>query len=63
LIPSHMVIPLIYRKSEKMNFLTPPFFYERKVMYGHMMLILIALDELNIMSLFGPILLDLSGLI
>jgi hypothetical protein len=55
------VIPLKYPKSEKNEFFDPPFFYERKVMLGHLMVFLIALDELYNLSLFGPIWLDLNG--
>ncbi len=34
----------------------PPFFYERKVMYGHMMVILITLEEFYVHICMVPIL-------
>jgi hypothetical protein len=54
------VIPLKYPKSEKANFLTPHFFNERNVMYGHMRVILIALDELYNICFNAPFYLQLS---
>ncbi len=47
-------------KIWKNLFFDTPFFYERMVMYGHMMLILIAPDEMCNISLFYAISLNLG---
>ena len=46
-------------KIWKNEFFDPPFFFERKVIYGHMMVILIALGELYYISFSYSVFLDL----
>ncbi len=43
-------------KIWKNEFFEPPFFYERKIMQGHMMMILISLDKLYVHICMVPIL-------